>query len=122
MKTPTGESDPPTPLPAQEGGGGDARPLPQRFPPLPRARGRPTSRRACALSEAACAEETLQAHPPRYSWQPPARLLAARRRGPHPDLAADLGADFHGSAAGGRVSTARRFGYLEPAAGCHPAA
>lgn len=77
MKTPTGESDPPHPAPRPgRWGRGRPPPPPRRFPPLPRARGRPTSRRACALSEAARAEETLQAHPPRYSWQPPARLPA----------------------------------------------
>lgn len=51
-----------------------------------------------------------------------ARLPARARRGPHPDLAAYLGADFHGSVASGEFSTSRRFAYPEPGAGSQLAA
>jgi hypothetical protein len=58
--------------------------------------------------------------PPARPRSPP--LLSADRCGPHPNLAADLGANLHGSAAGGGVSTARHFVYLEPTTGSHHAA
>ena len=56
--------------------------------------------------------------------RPPAeaRLPAPARRGPHPDLAADLGADLHGSGAGGGLSTARGSAHWEPESSSQPAA
>lgn len=57
------------------------------------------------------------ARPPAEAWLP-----APARRGPHPDLAADLGADLHGSGAGGGLSTAKGSAYWEPESSSQPAA